>query len=546
MSDFYMIQRLYENRPENDSTALPFVDKLLHKAKSEQNLNQLFRGYNDARFFTPDPYDKLKYADSAILVATTLKDDKLLSRAYLSKGIVYYFNFKKYKLALNEYLKAFEKNDSDSDPYYRNKIRYHIGVVRSYIGLHEDALEEFKRNRSFFEGQIKKDMHPNLMFGNQRGYYNTLHQMAVCYRNLHNYRLADSIVSVGLANTLKNEDFKQEHSYFLKEQGISKYRNKDYQGAIKTLELSLPALQDINDFAWITVVYSYLGKSKWQLGNFEDAIKDYEKIDSIFIKYSFVLPEVSPVYQDLIRYYSEKNNSAKSAYYSSQSSKVDKVLENNFVYLSPKIYRRYDAEKLLKETKERERQISANVWISIVVIFTTIFMLFYMMLRIRSSRKGIGNSRFLGINLGVAEPEPKTEGTYRVRTYLKTDIDGSLERDILNKLAEFEKNNGFLELNLDLKKMAEKFGVSSNNLSEVIHAHRNASFTLYLSELRIFYITEKLRYDDTYLKYKSEALAIKCGINTRQTLSRLFREINGIHLEKFLKERRRELEKKTN
>jgi len=539
-----MIQRLYENRSENDSTALPFVGRLIFKAKSEQNQSQLFRGYNDARYFAPDPFNKLRYADSAIQVATELKDDKLLSRAYLSKGIIYYFNLKKYKLALNEYLKAFEKNGSDSDPYYRNKICYHIGVVRSYIGLHEDALEEFKRSRSFFEGEIKKDMHPNLMFGNQRGYFNTLHQMAVCYRNLYNYRLNDSIVSIGLTNTLKNEDFKQEHSYFLKEEGISKYRKKDYQGAIKTLELSLPALQDINDFAWITVVYCYLGKCKWQEGNFEDAIKDYEKIDSIFVKYSFVLPEVSPIYQDLMLYYSKKNNSAKSMYYASQSIKVDKVLEKDFVYLSPKIYQRYDARKLLEETKKHERQTSTNVWISIVMIFTSIFTAFYLMLRVRSSKKGIGNSRFMGINLAVAQPEIKIEGTYRVRNYLRIDADGVLDQDILNKLAEFEKNNGFLELNLDSKKMAKKFGVSSTNLSDFIHAHKGVSFNLYLSGLRIAYITEKLNNDEVYLKYKSEALAIKCGINTRQTLSRLFKEINGINLEKFIKERKSELNRK--
>lgn len=102
LSDFYLIQRKYEDLNENDSTALPLVRKLIKKAKDEKNDYQLYLGYTDARFHSPDPHKKLLYADSAIVTAIRTKNDSLLSSAYLSKGIIYYFNFKKYKLALDE------------------------------------------------------------------------------------------------------------------------------------------------------------------------------------------------------------------------------------------------------------------------------------------------------------------------------------------------------------------------------------------------------------------------------------------------------------
>lgn len=543
LSDFYIMQRIYENRPENDSTALPLVGKVLQKAKSQKDQLQLFRGYNDCRFFSPDPIEKLKYADSAIWVAERMNDDNLLSSAYLSKGIIYYFNLKKYKLALDEYLKAFEKNNSDSDPYYRNKIRYHIGVVRSYIGFYEDAIEEFKKNRNFFEGELKKDMHPNLMFGNQRGYYNTLHQMAVCYRNLHQYRLADSLVSVGLTNTWKNEDFKQEYAYFLKEEGISKYRKKDYHGAVKTFEMSLPDLTNINDFAWISIVYYYMGKAKWESGHVDEAVKDFEKIDSIFVKHTFILPEVRPVYQDLLSYYYKKNNSVKLSYYVDQSRKVEKILEQDFLYLSKKIYRGYDSFKLIKETKELERENSISMWITIIVVFICMFFVFYTMLRIKSQNAMEGKNRFLGINLGGNQSDPILEGTYRILNYTRNDISFELENDILSRLEEFEKNKEFLMNDVHLNGLAEKFGVSRSSLSDVINTHKGVNFHLYIGELRIAYITEKLNTDPKYLKYSSTALAKDCGMNTRQTFSRLFRDINGINLEKFLEERAREVKR---
>lgn len=534
LSDFYLIQRQYESRGENDSTALPIVQKLIRLAKIRNNNMQLYLGYTDARYYSPQPALKLKYADSAIAVAIRSKDDSLLSSAYLSKGVVYYFYSKKYKLALNEYLKAFEKTDSKKDFYYRNKINYHIGVVKSYIGYYADALVDFEEAREFFEDETKKDLHPNLMYGNQRGYYNTLHQMAVCYRSLGNYRKADSLVVLGLQNTWKNRDYKQEYSYFLKEQGINRFRKEDYAGAVESLQNSLPNLTAINDFAWLTVCYSYLGKAKWKLGNVEEGSRDLSKIDSIFNRHSFVLPEVRDVYEILMAYYKAKNDFGKALYYNTQLIKVDKVLEKDFIYLSSKIHKEYDTKRLLHEKAHLERKISIRGWVFITAIFLAAFIAFYMVLRISSRKRGIGNRSLLGINLGNGSPSPVQDGTFRIRYYSKTEIDQYIVDDILNKLNKFEVGKEFLEPNIDLKTVATKFEVSSKYLSNVINEYKGASFNRYLSVLRINYITEKLITDPMFRKYSSATLANECGIASRTNFSALFSEINGISFSEFV------------
>ncbi|PUV24402.1 helix-turn-helix domain-containing protein [Sphingobacterium athyrii] len=541
LSDFYLIQRQYENLPENDSSALPLVEKLIWKAKVEKNQMQLFLGYTDARYHTPDPQIKLKYADSAIHVAVAKKDDSLLSSAYLSKGVVYYFYLKKYKLALNEYLKAFEKNKKNKDPYYRNKIKYHISVVKSYIGYYKESLSELEEARSFFENEIKREMHPNLMFGNQRGYNNTLHHMAVCYRNLRNFKKSDSLVALGLANTSKNEAYKQEHSYFLKEDGIRKYRKKDYDGAIKTFQSALPTLIDINDFAWLTVTYSYLGKSKWANGKVEEAITDFEKIDSIFNRHSFVLPEVRDVYEDLIVYYSENKNSERALYYTKQLLRVDKVLEQDFLYLSSKIHREYDSDRLLQEKEREERRVSVTGWIFIIIFFTCVFVGCYYILRLRSRKKVIGRNSFFGIILGGDSFNANQDGTFRIRHYSRTEIGQDIVDDILYKLSEFEMNKEFLQGKIKLKSLAKKFDVNQNYLSNVINEHKGASFNRYISELRISYITERLKSDRKYRNYSSETLAKECGIASRTNFSALFSEINGISFTEFINKYKNEL-----
>lgn len=533
LSDFYLIQRQYESLPENDAAALPLVRKLIQKAKFENNLMQVFIGYKDARYYSAEPQVKLKYADSAIYVAKVIKNDSLLSSAYMSKGVVYYFYLKKYKLALNEYLKAFEKNKNNKDPYYTNKLNYHMGVVKSYIGYYREALNNFEEGRAFFEGEIRKYQHPNLMYGNQRGYLNTIHQMAVCYRKLDNYKKADSLVAVGLAASSKNVDYRQEQSYFFKEEGIREFRNKQYGSAVKILNNSLSELVQVNDFAWLTVAYSYLGKSKWEQGNIVEAIRDFKRIDSIFVKHNFALPEVRDIYIILINYYGNQNNTVESLYFSNQLIKFDKILEEDFVYLSSKIHRDYDTDKLLRDRETVERKSWMALTSYIILCFIVLFGAFYMVLRIRSRKKVAGQNNILGINLAGGTLS-FSEGAFRVRTYKKSEIADDIVASVLAKLKDFEEDRKFLDSNVRLKTLAKRFNINHNYLSEIIHQHRGANFHLYLCELRIAYITRKLETDPEYLKYSSATLAKECGITSRTNFSKIFLQINGMSYTQYL------------
>ncbi|OPC69923.1 hypothetical protein BAZ12_08865 [Elizabethkingia miricola] len=541
LSDFYLIQRQYDNLAENDSAALPLVDKLIRKAKLENNQMQLFLGYKDARYYSRDPLIKLKYADSAIYVAKLKKNDSLLSSAYLSKGVVYYFNLKKYKLALNEYLKAFEKNKNNKDPYYRNKINYHIGVVKSYIGYYDEALSDFEEAREFFEGEIQKNLHPNSMFGNQRGYLNTIHQMGVCYRKLGQYQKADSLIALGLSRTWKNPQFGQEYSYFLKEEGIRKFRGKDYGGAIKALQSSLPAISNIDDFAWLTVSYSYLGRSHWEQGNTSEAIKYFEKIDSIFLKHKFVLPEVRHIYEDLINYYGNQDNTAKTLYYTGQLIKVDSVLETDFVYLSTKVHREYDADRLLRKQNILQRNFWIKIGVYVIGLILISVGIFYMLLRIRSRRKVLGQNKILGINLAGGTLNSSGEREFEVRTYKSSGISYNIVQNALHKLGEFESSREFLKKGVTLKSLAKKFGINQKYLQEIIQEHRGASFQMYLCKLRISYATEKLNTDEAYLKYTSKTIAEECGFSSRTNFSKVFKQLNGINFTQFVNKRKREL-----
>ncbi|WP_343322342.1 hypothetical protein [Sphingobacterium multivorum] len=44
-SEYYLIRKNYENFPENDFRALPFIKKYIAKAKKEKNYFKLVQGY---------------------------------------------------------------------------------------------------------------------------------------------------------------------------------------------------------------------------------------------------------------------------------------------------------------------------------------------------------------------------------------------------------------------------------------------------------------------------------------------------------------------
>lgn len=241
-SPYYLIKRKYENRSESDSAALPMVRVYIKMAKDEKNHSRLVEGYQDVIYYSLDD-NKIKYADSALYSAQLSRDEKLIGRAHLSRGSVFYFTFKKYKLALEEFLKAYEYAKKGDDKYYINKVAYRLALVKSYIGYYDDALLLFRQTKDFFKQESEKKMHINLQYGNKRGYYNSLHQMSVCYRHMGKQKAADSIAEMGLALTAADKDYEQEFGYFLKEKGISEFSGRKYSNSINTLKSAKTVFQ---------------------------------------------------------------------------------------------------------------------------------------------------------------------------------------------------------------------------------------------------------------------------------------------------------------
>ncbi|MDR6406031.1 MULTISPECIES: AraC family transcriptional regulator [Chryseobacterium] len=543
-SDYYKLRLRYENLEENNSKALPLIQPYINKAKKEKNYEKLLQGYKDGVFYSSSNEEKLKYADSAVWAAKLSKNKDLISSAYIEKGVVYYYHYKKYQPALNEYLTAYEYSKNTDNKFLKFQNLYHIGVVKSYLGYYAEASDLFKQCIDYYGQKSKSNLHPNEIFNNKKGYLNSLHQLIICYRNLGKTREADSAIKTGLSEVRNNPDYAQEKGYFLLAKGISDFKKETYPLALDNLNQSLSPIKKAGDFAWLSVDYFYIGKSYLHSKNTKESIVYFKKVDSIFQKHQFILPELRENYEILINHYKKEKDQGQQLYYTGQLLKADSIISKDFTYLAPKIHKEYDTKTLLEEKNKLEK---ANSWGNFIIIGLIIFALGLIILLIKRYKiqKNIQQKYILLEEKFILQQNP-SEKPISTTEEKRTSLDEGKVEELLRKLKIFEDKKEFTQKGLTINKLASQFGTNSNYLSQVINEYKEVNFNKYLSELRINYITNLLFENKEYLKYGIETLAKECGIASRQNFSDLFYEINGIRPTDFIRKRKQELDNKRN
>lgn len=546
--DYIRLRKNYEELPENDERALPYIKTYLKEATREKNYNKIFQGYQDAVFYTRDKEKKLSYADDCVRQMLESHNDELISSAYLERGVIYYFFFKRYQPALNNYLKAYESSKNISDGFLRYRIVYQLGVVKSYLGYYTDASELFKECINYFEPLTYGNLHPNIIHNNKKGYFNSLHQQIICYEKLKHFKLSDSLLAVGLKTLPTSERFDLEKAYFIKEKGISDYRKQKFNDAVSNLSTTLPVFKKYNDVTWFAVSSFYLGKSFEALKNDKSSISYFLKVDSIFQKQNFIIPELRSNYEILINYYNANSNKDAELFYTKQLIKVDNILGNDFQYLSPKIHKEYDTKALLEKRRILETNYNFSflsamlLLISVGVLLVIIYLKRKKEKNILSQYKALENRILNQDNTSVISTSNYENQSFKDS---KNSIPENVVNDILKKLEEFEQKKKFLKKGLTQQELSKSLGTNTTYLSQIVNEFKGKNFNSYLNELRIKYITTELYHNSKLLDYTIEGLSEKCGMSSRQNFSDIFTEINGVRPAYFLKKRKEELKNKS-
>jgi AraC-like DNA-binding protein len=518
---YHQIRNKYAHLQVNDTTALPYVDLLITLAKKEKNYSELTYAYQDAVNFEPSEYQKMLYADSTITSAQHSCNNDLIASAYLGRGIVSYFNFKHYQPALDDYIKALSYARYSDSPYVKYEILYHLGVLKSYMGSYDEAVSNFETCSTFFRQEILKKPSTDTLYNMSKGYYGSLHQLINCYQQMGDNDTADHLIDIGEREIPKNLDFIQLRSYFFKSKGISEFRKGNYEQSIADLNLALPELIRVNDFAWVSVIYFYLGKNKLALHQQQESFSFFRKVDSIYQKHYFFFPELTENYQILLENARRKSNIDEILSFANTLHEIEKINMEDRHHLST----RFEVERINIEYASIAQR-NRNILVGVVVVSMLLLVFTVNTYLENKPEKKYAMVLAAGVGVDIKELEPDV-------SLPKWTLNAEIRNRIRKNLQKFEDEREFLEPNLTLKKIAIRVGTNANYLSAYINTEKGMHFNRYLSGLRIKYIAELLAEDPTTTHQKTEVLAKLCGIASRSNFLKLFSEIYGMSLQEY-------------
>ena|SRR6218665_3959525 len=532
---------LFDAYPENDERALVYVDMYIAKAKKEKKFSKLIAGYDEAEYYSKSVDKKLQYADSAVVVALKSKDADLISTSYLKRGIIYYYNLRDYRKALQEYLLAFKNAKSTKDRYLYHKIQYHLGMVKSYLGFYQEASVHFTQTADYYEKHISDKDHPNIRMNNEHGYLNSIYRLSTCYRKLEQYKLEDSLIGIGRRKVVYSEEFSQEFAFFQKALGIQAIRNGAYDVAKRHLRRAESILKRKQDFVALATVNFYLGRINYDQGHKKESLVYLKKVDSILDKYNFVTPEIISNYKYLIHYAKEDKDGRLQLYYTNKLERADSILRTDFSVLTTNIHTGYDVDILVEDRDNLVRKHKYRGILLSAVIVCVILVFFFFLYRSRKKEKVL-TSRYNMLLEKLNRAEESVEDTSENHN-VKSIYNDQIIETVKKNLKIFEDKKQFLDKDLKLPDVASLISSNRSIVSFVLNEHLNITFSEYLKRLRIQYITKKILEDKMFLKYSMDTLASECGMKNRQVFSNHFLEINGIRPTDFVRKRQEELDK---
>lgn len=500
------------------------IQEYRDKAKKDGNWERIADAYHYA-IYEENGTDRLVYADSMVYAAHHTGQQSIIGEAYLTKGIMYYYQ-KDHLRAMDNFAIANSYIAVCNDDYLTYKVKYHIGLIKSYLGYYNEAIALFRQCCAFY---ISDDPY---------AYANSLHSLALCYSRTGSIGL--SVKTAELASQVSKEiKYEKLTPYIAQLEGVNLFYKSDYSAAIQKLEHALKAIRQDEDFANEAVAYFYIGKAYKAIKRTDKAIAYFKKIDSIFMEKEYIHPELRESYELLIDYYTSRDEIKAALPYIRRLLIIDKELKENFQYLNQKVHKEYDTKELEDFKRKAEKQFALDKLYDsgfIIAIAALILTGTYTLYRQVTAKKRY-RRRFENLMEKYNRDQP---GGIKQKVQA-LPVGDAITEMILRCIDEFEQAFGFTQKELTATALAERFGTNSKYLSQVIRTYRHKNFTDYINGLRINYIMNRLRNEHRLRQYNTPALAEEAGFASTQHFTNTFKKETGMTPTFFAQEVERKL-----
>ncbi|MDP5198987.1 helix-turn-helix domain-containing protein [Flavobacterium sp. DG2-3] len=518
----YLDERIYELRKDSARSSI-YLYVYLRKAKEEKNYKEIINGYQNLLHQSSDN-KRMMYADSMVYASKKSNDKILIGSAYLSKGIEYYA-LKQHNNALDNFIIADSLISQTSDRYLRYKLKYHIALVKYYLGYYDEAIALLRECITYFKNE------------NSRAYLNSLHSLGLCYNRIGNYGLCSHTNELGLSEC-KKLDIQEMEVYFIHSQGINDFFQKNYASAIKNIESSIEGLKEKKDFGNESVGYFYIGKSYWEVRQYEKALPYFEKVDNLFNIKGYLRTDQREMYELLIKYYKNNGNTDLQLYNIDQLLKADNILNETFKYLVGKINKEYNTQELKIEKQNLKNELQRkNFKYSVLTGFTSLLFLSFVFMTYRYYKnRRIYRQKFDEQMIQISTSENKAKPKQKIEKPLLSDINPETVTTILKQLDKFEIDKKFLEKDWSLSKLSAAFKSNPTYLSSIIRHYKEKGFSEYINDLKIDYLMSLLYNNKLVRNYTNKALAEEAGFSSTQRFVNAFKTKTGMPTAYFVEQ----------
>lgn len=524
---FQTLEKRFDNSLFNIKS-LAIYAKTFYK-KSESQDDEIIKANGMYMLAYISNEDSLFSLTDSIIALTKKKNNFIFpAKAYILRSIIFFSNGQ-FNKALVNILNAEKYSSMSGNIEQKTLINQQIGLIKIELGKPEEALPLIIDNYNYYKN--KKTDSPYYVYSAWilSNIYNRLKKpdLALYYNDL-------------FLKKMKVED--QYYKYFMLNRGISYHLKKQYSLSNRILDeaINLLTTDKINQ----AIAYYYRGENVLQGEKSELKSKKYfEKVDSILITTTEFTLILRKNYLRLIEIYKELKDNNKQLYYLNRLIEIDEKLNKNNVVLSDNMNQKYDTPHLLFEKEKIIVEINQEKYIYIgigfIVFIGLVFSLCYLVKTKRE--KQLFEERFK-----VLMVQPKNEVIQVIDTIQETtivenckiklfDLPKDIEKDLLQKLASFEKEQGFLVMNLKLTDLTKQFDTNSSYLSKTINHFKDKNFSQYLNDLRIAYVLKHLKEDKKFRKYTIKAIAEEVGFSNAESFAKAFYNKTGLQPSYFIK-----------
>lgn len=542
----------YDNLKENYNKSTKKKDKVkyatlyLNRGKKEKSSINIAKGYYWLALLEYDVDNKktLQLLDSVIKYSKNNYSDKFFpAAAYCDKGIFLEKDYR-FKEAIIYYNLAEEFASRNNLDYYY-VIRENIAISKSEnLGEVEEALIIYKECFNYFKTKYIKDKK------NEKNYLYAIFGLADVYKSLKKIDSCTYYNKLGYAVSKSTNNYNFQYMFVLNE-GANQVLKKNYKAAIDSINIALPKLKSLNNIGNVFASYFYYGKAYEGLGNNQQALTNYMKVDSMYRHdRKIITPEFIDGYLFLIKHYKNSGDKTNQLKYLTTYMIIDSTLQKNYKELNKILQNDYDFPYLVKEKESLIASLKNKTkfyyWGISCLLLIIIGLVIYQQ---RSKKKY--RLRFEKI---IAESNTIKEKKSIINTNECADIfidENQISKDkikefsiseeivtlILKKLATFEHEKGFLSSKVSVKTLSEDFETNSKYLSKIVNEYKNKTFINYVNDLRIEYAVINLQESKTARKYTLQALAVEYGFNNVESFSSAFYKKTGLKPSYFIKER---------